>query len=112
MKSSLLGHNIAVLVETYGEYLHVYYADKHNEVLASIIPDYQIYDEYIGYKKPIIIQNNLLYPTMNCKHQFCRWINLEYLEENDLFFFSLLKTKSLFEIAKKMYIREKRKQIQ
>lgn len=107
-KSLYLSHNVIILVERYGIYLRVYYADGHSEIIDDNIQSYIIKNKgKIGYKKPILINNQLLHPTIDQKNYLCCWIDLEQLDEYNEFYIKLLKQKSIYEKAITMYLKHK-----
>ncbi|MEG0277302.1 MAG: hypothetical protein RR630_09755, partial [Coprobacillus sp.] len=61
-------------------------------------------DDY-GYKKPILISSDFLYPTINRSDMNCKWINLDCFNERHQLFILLLKQKGLLNKAKKMYLK-------
>lgn len=114
LKSKLLylSHNVIVLVERYDIYIRVYYADGHSEIIVDNIQNYIIKNKgKIGYKKPILINNQLLYPTIDQKNDYCCWIDLEQLDDYNEFYMNLLKQKSIYEKAIAMYLKQKEKML-
>ncbi len=105
-----LRKNIIVLIEYYQDYLRFYYADGHSEIIQDSIHSYLHTDDK-GYKRPIQVYNQELYPTQNKKDVNCRWINLSYIDEQDVHYMCLLKEKGLIDKCKKMYLKYKEKQL-
>jgi len=102
---------VIVLAEHYYGYERIYYSDGHYEITTQRLKKFIEKNKGVsGYKNPILIQDSLLFPTMNIKYQECRWLNLDYLEEQDDFFIHLLKEKDLLMKSKSMYLRYKEKQ--
>ncbi|MFR7590181.1 MAG: hypothetical protein ACLUVC_01940 [Longibaculum sp.] len=102
-------HNLPILIENYEEWLRVYYADGHYEILDENIRE-QV-SEYVHlykYKNPVIWQSALMHPTHNHSDCQCAWINLDYLEEKDNLFIRLLKQKELLSKAQTMYLKYKK----
>ena len=83
-----LRKNIIVLIEYYQDYLRFYYADGHSEIIQDSIHSYLHTDDK-GYKRPIQVYNQELYPTQNKKDINCRWINLSYKKSTINFFMIL-----------------------
>lgn len=105
MKLSLLNKDIILMIENSDGDLKLHYADGHNEILIG--DDFQ---EYIvrqnsGYKQPIYIQKQWLYPIMNYRDERCIWIHLEYLDEYCYAFVPLLKHRNLSDKVRKMYLK-------
>ena len=110
LKSKLLylSHNVIVLVERYDVYLRVYYADGHSEIIIENIQSYIIKNKgKIGYKKPILINSQWLYPTINQKNGYCCWIDLEQLDDYNEYYMNLLKQKLIYKKAVSMYLKHK-----
>lgn len=77
-----LNHNKVLLAERFHCYIRVYYADGHYELRDENIQDYIKQNRgKSGYKHPILIENQNLYPTIDQKENLCCWINLGYIEE-------------------------------
>jgi len=110
LKSSPLKDNIIIIVERYHQYVRIYYADGHSEIIDQRINNFQNGQRKSGYKNPICVADECLYPTMNQRDEECRWINLEYFEEKDPFFLQTLKKKGLFSKSLRMYLRYKEQQ--
>lgn len=111
-KLSLLSHNVIVLVEHYEKYLRMYYSDGHYEITINDLKQYIHKNQGMrGYKKPISLRGALLFPTMNQKCKDCRWLNLDYLEEQDSGFLHLLQEKNLLSKSRNMYLKYKEKQL-
>lgn len=93
--------------------MRVYYNDGHSEIVFDDIKTYLHQNKgKQGYKKAIYVHENWLYPTMNQKDEYCHWINLQYLLENDSYYKELLKEKSLYHKAKMMYLKQTSKEIE
>lgn len=105
LKSSLLNKDIILMIENSEGDLKLYYADGHNEIL--IVDDFQDYivKQNSGYKHPIYIQNQWLYPIMSYRDERCIWIHLECFEEYCYAFIPLLKHRNLNVKVRKMYLK-------
>lgn len=101
----LLNKYTVLMVQSLKSYLKIYYADGHNEIVNGHYHDYQLKNKK-GYKKPIVIDGEYLYPTMNTKDIRCQWINLRIFKEYYSSFKKILKPHDMF-YAQKMYIRLK-----
>lgn len=110
LRSLQLSHSLPVLIEHYHQWLRVYYADGHYEMLQGSIRDFTNQNIYLyKYKNPVTWGTSLMHPTQDRKDQNCQWINLDYLEEKDSLFINLLKQKNLLQITQNMYLKYKRK---
>ena len=112
LKLSQLSHNTIILVERYDEFTKVYYADGHSEILSNQMQFYlKQRKSKQGYKNPIMMGMIKLYPTLGERNQDCCWINLDYLEQRNSFYISLLEEKKLIKASQKMYLKHKAQQI-
>lgn len=112
MNSIQLTRNIIILIEKYEKFLKFYYADGHYEFFNSTIRSLTNKEKKSsGYKQPIHINGQELYPTQNQRDLKCKWINLAYIDEQDINYMLLLKEKGLIEKTKKMYFKYKEEQL-
>lgn len=112
LKSLCLSHNRIILIERYDRYLRVYYADGHSEIADE---DIQFYIKKNkgkrGYKNPILINSQKLYPTIDQKSYFCCWIDLEQLDDDNEFYIHLLNQKAIYHKAISMYLKQKEEKL-
>ena len=101
-------NEILLLVDSYQYYLRFYYADGHCEMKNSRVKHY-MQENRKGYKNPICVQNDFLYPTKNIHDSHCQWINLDFYEENNHCYSMVLDYYDLNQHVKKMYIKHKYK---
>ncbi len=112
LKSKLLSlsHNSVILIERYDEYLRVYYADGHSEIADEDIRSYIKKNKgKQGYKNPVLVNSQWLYPTVDQKDYLCCWIDLEQLDEDNEFYIHLLRQKGIYQKAISIYLKQKEK---
>ena len=56
-----------------------------------------------GYKRPVKVGQEFLFPTQNQRDYECKWVNLDYLVQDDLNYMMLLKEKGIYERTQKMF---------
>lgn len=95
------------MVEHDKKHLCLHYADGHFEIIPGKIHNYMIKNKK-GYKNPIVIDNYLLYPTKNIHDDSCKWVNLEFYEENNHYYVFLLENYGLEPQVRKMYLKHKK----
>lgn len=104
----LANNEVIILIEKYNGFLRVFYKDRHFEIWDDHFKKY-ILKKQKGYKKPMVIGDNWLFPTRNMRDVQCCWINLDYFIEFDRYFIKLLNQRHLYECVKKMFLRKKEK---
>ncbi|MCD7950163.1 MAG: hypothetical protein LUG12_07890 [Erysipelotrichaceae bacterium] len=115
MKSKLLPPNnyIAVLLERFNNSVRIYYGDGHREVSDEKVEDYILKSskKYSGYKNPVFVYGQKLYPIKDQRDADCIWINLDYLDAEDEKYFKILKERDILDKAIKMFLKEKEIQL-
>ena len=77
-----LNHNKVLLAERFHCYIRVYYADGHYELRDENIQDYIKQNRgKSGYKHPILIENQNLYPTIDQRKIFVVGLILDILKK-------------------------------
>jgi hypothetical protein len=94
------------MVENYGGYLKFHYADGHHEIVLEHIRSFMLKHQE-GYKRPIQIGATFLHPTFNIHDERCRWVNLEMLEENNIYYNELIQKHQLVSKMRNMYTKYK-----
>lgn len=108
----LLNNGTIILIENASHCLRVYYADGHSELVKKDLSDFAILSKVkSGYKNPIQIGDDFLYPTKNKRDKDCCYVNLKCFDYHNDYFIELLKTKNLLEKSKKEYLHHKLKAI-
>lgn len=86
-------------------FLKIYYSDGHSEIVNHKIQDFKCNSQTKGYKKPILIDGQYLYPTKNSRDDDCLWIDLNCVLRNDRYSVYLLKQKGVYDISVKMLLK-------
>ena len=103
---------MVILIEKASQFHKVYYSDGHSELINHELIRYINKTEHKNrYKTPIVVGSDYLHPTQNKRDINCRWINLQCFDHNNEYCIKLLKSKNLFEKAKKEYIFQKTNQL-
>ncbi len=98
------------LIDGLNSFTRLYYDDGHIEYIKENIFDYvRKLKVGSGYKRPIQINDSLLYPTSHSKDYECQYINIHYFDKNNDIFYSLLRQKELTDKAISLYIKKKEK---
>lgn len=111
-RSLQLNSHIVLLIENSFRCLKVYYVDGHWELIQKGLYEFaDICGRRNGYKNPIEIGNDCLFPTQNKREISCCWVNLHHFDCCDRHFIGLLNSKNLLGISKKQYLHHKSKHI-
>ena len=97
-------NNLIVLIEKMGDYYCTHYADGHFDLGYLNIAELQIKDVK-GYKVPIIVENQMLFPTMSMKEPECKWVNLKISHSQYHYYNYLVNKYELHSKIDKMYAR-------
>ncbi|MCD7808416.1 MAG: hypothetical protein LUH02_03660 [Erysipelotrichaceae bacterium] len=114
MKLKLLPSNnqIALLLERYDYGVRIYYGDGHSEVSDEKVEDYTIKIKgKTGYKNPVYVHGQELFPIKDQREKDCIWINLDYLDNEDSHYIKILRQKNILDRAIKMFLRQKEIQL-
>jgi len=98
------------MIERDKEYLKLFYADGHSEMLLDNIQKY-IVKINTGYKNPIYLQEQQLYPTTNYENENCIWIHFDYFEEYCHLLLPFLKKRNITNMVKRMYLKHVEKRL-
>lgn len=103
-------YNNIYMIDGLSSFTRLYYEDGHIEYASDDILNY-VKDLKIGsgYKRPISIQNNILYPTSHSKDYENQYINIHYFDILNKDFIKLLENKNIKDKAISLYIKKKEK---
>lgn len=102
--------NNILLVDGVNSFTRLYFEDGHIEYIGINILEYvKNLKVGSGYKRPISLNYNMLYPTSHSKDYECQYINIDYLDKSDKSFMNLLRNKNLYHKAIHMYMKTKEK---
>lgn len=102
--SQLDKKNILLLVEYHYTFLRLYFADGHSEFKDESIQHY-IVKKNTGYKNPIYIYDQWLYPTGDYHQNSCFWIQLDCIEDYNLELISFIEDEQTRLKVRKLYLK-------
>ncbi len=98
--------DIVLMVKKQGEFLSIFYSDRTHVIVKDDIRRYRVKMKK-GYKRPILINNSLLYPTKSIKDEDCIFVNIEMFVKGDAYYHYLLNKHGIYDKTKSMYLKYK-----